>query len=331
MSTNSSKSSTPHLSLPHQDVRGSGADGGGSRLREAHRYPEPDSSEVTSTEQSTSTSPYSSNTDGDFHRSINPRHWEHTASFSLNKNNHSDRASLIGNVSQSLSRIATTPHVHGRGTLSQSQRRAATTSHSQTAWLSQSKAASSHGREYGAVSSSQRQSRGGTTTRGEGREYGALSTSHGQNPASVSASQGHQGYCATPQSRGGREGNRGETGVKSDSQVKEAAQKNSISENTVCASNRLKKELATGVGDRRNEFFTLKRYIFMTLGMPDTPAVTRKMQRISSKLQNNQRSTFQPFKSGELYTPWVGYCFRWLLCKRMQLTVCEVSEILQNH
>lgn len=37
------------------------------------------------------------------------------------------------------------------------------------------------------------------------------------------------------------------------------------------------------VGDRRNEFFTLKRYIFMTLGMPGTPAVTRRMQRISSE------------------------------------------------
>lgn len=36
-------------------------------------------------------------------------------------------------------------------------------------------------------------------------------------------------------------------------------------------------------GDRRNEFFSLKRLIFMTLGMPTTPAISTRMQNLSSK------------------------------------------------
>ena len=36
--------------------------------------------------------------------------------------------------------------------------------------------------------------------------------------------------------------------------------------------------------DRRNEFFTMKRLIFMTLGMPNTPAITSRFQTLSSKL-----------------------------------------------
>ena len=44
-----------------------------------------------------------------------------------------------------------------------------------------------------------------------------------------------------------------------------------------------KKDAVVVAGDRRNEFFTLKRYIFLTLGMPGTPDITTRMQRISSK------------------------------------------------
>lgn len=36
-------------------------------------------------------------------------------------------------------------------------------------------------------------------------------------------------------------------------------------------------------GDRRNEFFALKRLIFMMLGMPNTPAISTRMQKLSSK------------------------------------------------
>ena len=36
-------------------------------------------------------------------------------------------------------------------------------------------------------------------------------------------------------------------------------------------------------GDRRNEFFSLKRLIFMMLGMPSTPAISKRMQTLSSK------------------------------------------------
>lgn len=54
-------------------------------------------------------------------------------------------------------------------------------------------------------------------------------------------------------------------------------------EHFAIGSEKLKKDSIAG--DRRNEFFTLKRYIFMTLGMPGTPAITSRMQRISSKLR----------------------------------------------
>lgn len=37
-------------------------------------------------------------------------------------------------------------------------------------------------------------------------------------------------------------------------------------------------------GDRRDGFSTLKRFIFLTLGMPNTPNITWKVQRASSKL-----------------------------------------------
>ena len=40
---------------------------------------------------------------------------------------------------------------------------------------------------------------------------------------------------------------------------------------------------AVVTGDRRNEFFALKRFIFMTLGMPSTPAINPFMQKLSSK------------------------------------------------
>lgn len=48
-------------------------------------------------------------------------------------------------------------------------------------------------------------------------------------------------------------------------------------------SDRTRKGVVIATGDRKNEFFTLKRYIFMTLGMPGTPAITSRLQRISSK------------------------------------------------
>ena len=54
---------------------------------------------------------------------------------------------------------------------------------------------------------------------------------------------------------------------------------------------RFKKEKSKSVSpveiapmDRRNEFFTMKRLILMTLGMPNTPAISPYQQKLSSKL-----------------------------------------------
>ncbi len=42
--------------------------------------------------------------------------------------------------------------------------------------------------------------------------------------------------------------------------------------------------------DRRNEFFTLKRLIFLTLGMPSTPAITSHHQKACSELMLTKSS-----------------------------------------
>lgn len=302
--SNSSQSSKLSLSF-HGAARESVSDDADeqSRLRGACSYPEPDSSEITST----STSVYSDTTDGDFHREINPRHWEYgTSSFSYNNS----RTSLIGNIPQSQ---GTTTHGHGReyGAISapcsahgrapgasQSQSKVPTTTphglgrtpnSRSVPGLSQSSrlasTACSQGRENRTASFSLNQNRATTT---QGREHGVVSTSQSHNIAHASILQS-QDYSSAPHSQV-----RGEEGAESESPEREygtvGGQPQSISENTVCLSNKLKKEQAAiKLGDRRNEFFTLKRFIFMTLGMPDTPAITPKMQRISSKLEKNPK------------------------------------------
>lgn len=62
---------------------------------------------------------------------------------------------------------------------------------------------------------------------------------------------------------------------------------NTLKRSILCLKRRGNGERATPPAavteDRRNEFFALKRFVFMTLGMPNTSAISSRMQKLSSK------------------------------------------------
>ena len=230
---------------------------------------------------------YSDYTDGDLHRGIQLRqHRGYTTS--SHDNSHT---SLVGN----------TP------------RRAAAAAYAQSREYGGVSTSHSHGREFGAGSAAR--NRNGipasvlyndskehdiiSVSLNQGREYGAVSAARNQHaaPISFSLSQGreysdvsssqslHRALVSTP-ARNKEYGTKSATHSEGRDYTAVSA---SGQEHTICFSQRSKKESSAvvKVGDRRNEFFTLKRYIFMTLGMPGTPAVTPRMQTVSSKLSRS--------------------------------------------
>ena len=297
------------LSL-HEDHQESAADASDKRShhQEALNYPAPDSPEITST----SASLYSDITDGgDCHRDINPRDWEYAAS-SFSYNDQNSRTSLIGNtatqiqsrgVSSTLGRgreYGTIP-ILSQGYAAQNENAALHSQRrTQSASAAQQRVPNSKGTHgtsiqssgvIAAVHSQGRECR--TAPLSQSRQSGAAHSPYSCGVAS--ALQSHNvAHASVPQhSRGDTSTLHGWTRGEDDGGVQQhqgreygtVKQSQSISENVVCVSNKPKKEQYVKFdSDRRNEFFTLKRFIFMTLGMPDTPAVTAKMQRISSKL-----------------------------------------------
>lgn len=311
--SNSSHSSKLSLSLhgDHQELAADASDKQ-SHCQEAPNYPAPDSSEITSI----STSLFSDTTDGgDCHRDINPRHWEYAAS-SFSYNDQNSRTSLIGNATQIQSRGVSSTLGRGReygaipalsqgyaaqdraieSTALNRQRRTQSVSAAQQR-VSNIRGMHALSQSSGVIATAHSQGREcRTAPLSQSRQRRVAVSPYSHGVASTSQSHNVAYHVSIPQHSCGDDNTlhswtRGEDGGVEpalQNQGREygtVRQSQFVSENVVCPSNNLKKEQNVKFsGDRRNEFFTLKRFIFMTLGMPDTPAVTPKMQQISSKL-----------------------------------------------